>query len=498
MGVENRWIGRLLEDSGSGAQWHIDLWLKAQGKVEHSLLSFAAMADRAVLAKPDRPTGGCDFDVVVTAAGHWFAVLWTPRRTETPLGEKLELAVMDMLPEEMFDMTALQEIASLGRRHWRWVDPQQEGFDWRMCRQETGSGDYWIIGRCLYFCSLLRNPVYEWDDGDLTSYMFFADPNCFQICGTFVEADGDEPEHFYYALNVGKIYTYCHMRKMWLRSGSTGHFSLAYLPVLPLHGMDAIRAHKYRKTSLIRTTDRWRAEWGSHNWKKADVFRHDADLSSWVYFRKVRWLSDPPCVQLVNRGDYVWEWRDEDIQKCVQDCNIVDNACVDRAKVDRTLEVSTTLEERQDFAQALCKVRQRDVQRIQTYTAEIKRIQTYTADDGDTSVRLKLPDGRTLLRVGVGTGTSRDGAVTHTLLTALRDVLVLKCSAFFPDPTCWHDPDVECTIESPCPERHEQLSRIRVLDEMQMHMSRPSHYMYATLATYQSANEVVVGVARRL
>ena len=68
MGVENRWIGRLLEDSGSGAQWHIDLWLKAQGKVEHSLLSFAAMADRAVLAKPDRPTGGCDFDVVVTAA----------------------------------------------------------------------------------------------------------------------------------------------------------------------------------------------------------------------------------------------------------------------------------------------------------------------------------------------------------------------------------------------------------------------------------------------
>ncbi len=26
-------------------------------------------------------------------------------------------------------------------------------------------------------------------------------------------------------------------------------------------------------------------------------------------------------------------------------------------------------------------------------------------------------------------------------------------------------------------------------------MSRPSHYMYATLATYQSANEVVVGVA---
>jgi len=74
--------------------------------VEHSLLSFAAMADRAVLAKPDRPTGGCDFDVVVTAAGHWFAVLWTPRRTETPLGEKLELAVMDMLPEEMFGMTA--------------------------------------------------------------------------------------------------------------------------------------------------------------------------------------------------------------------------------------------------------------------------------------------------------------------------------------------------------------------------------------------------------
>ncbi len=92
--------------------------------MEHSLLSFAAVADRAVLAKPDRPTGGCDFDVVVSTGGHWFAVLWTPRRAEPPLGEKLELAVMDILPREIFDMTALQEIASLGRRHWRWVDPQ--------------------------------------------------------------------------------------------------------------------------------------------------------------------------------------------------------------------------------------------------------------------------------------------------------------------------------------------------------------------------------------